>query len=68
MSTYRVKIQWRTCTNLEQINAAIMEGRADWPGLMSADQIISITWVEEKHSYMVVWKVREWLNGDGDVP
>lgn len=64
MSTYKMQIQWRTCSNLDAIREAIADGnRHDWPGLTSADQIISITWVQEMHCYTVVWRVREWLDG-----
>lgn len=61
MNAYKINLQWRMVGNLDQITEVVREGgRPDWPGLVSADQIISITWVEPLHGYTVAWKVREW--------
>lgn len=60
MSTFKWQIQWRTVGTLDAIREAIEEGSEDWPGLTSAEQIISITWREDLHRFYVVWKVREW--------
>ena len=65
MSTFKIQIQWRMTGTLDAIHRAIAEGgQDDWPGLTSADQIISICWREDLHGYCVVWKVREWEAGD----
>lgn len=61
MNAYKINLQWRMVSNLDHITEIIREGgHPSWPGLVSADQIISITWVEPLHGYTVVWKVREW--------
>lgn len=66
MSTYKINLQWRMVSNLDHITEIIREGgHPSWPGLTSADQIISITWVESLHGYTVTWKVREW-EGNSD--
>lgn len=63
VNQYTYLLQWNYCRNLEDINEAILERHTDWNGLTSAEQIVSITWVERLDCYCVVWKVREWLGG-----
>ena len=63
MSTFKWQIQWRTVDNLDRIREAIQDGNDDFPGLTSAEQIISITWREDLHRFYVVWKEREWQGG-----
>ena len=60
MSTFKWQIKWRTVGSLDAIREAIEQGSEDWPGLTSAEQIISITWRENQNRFYVVWKVREW--------
>lgn len=66
MSTFKWQIQWRTVGTLDAIREAIEHGSEDWPGLTSAEQIISITWREDQNRFYVVWKVREWQGVEAD--
>lgn len=65
MSAFKWQIHWRLVHNLERIQAAIKDGSDDFPGLTDAEQIISITWMENRQQYCVVWKVREWQGVEG---
>lgn len=64
MSTYKINMLWGVTDDLNRITEVISRGGdPSWPGLESADQIISITWAEPLHGYVVAWKVREWDGG-----
>jgi hypothetical protein len=65
MNQYTYLLQWKHCPHLEDVNEAILTRDEKWIGLTSAEQIVSITWVERLDCYCVVWKVREWLGGEG---
>ena len=47
---------WQYAVNLNDINDAIMTDDADWEGLHSAEQIISITYDTNHGCYVVFWK------------
>ena len=49
-------IMWQYVVDLNDINNAIMTDDADWEGLHSAEQIISITYDTNHGCYVVFWK------------
>lgn len=50
-------VMWQYCRNLNDINTAILENDPNWEGLVSADQIISISWDISQMCYIVFWSV-----------
>lgn len=50
-------VMWQYCHNLNDINTAILENDPNWEGLISADQIISISWDISQMCYIVFWSV-----------
>ena len=49
-------ISWQYCKDPNDINEAILTDDADWGGLRSAEQIISISWDAHQGCYVVFWK------------
>ena len=49
-------IMWQYVGDLNDINNVIMTDDADWEGLHSAEQIISITYDTNHGQYVVFWK------------
>ena len=49
-------IMWQYVKDLNDINNAILTDDADWEGLHSAEQIISITYDTNHGCYVVFWK------------
>ena len=62
MSQYTYLIKTTVCSKLDEINKAILEQDPNWDDLTSAEQIISIQWIPQEKLYLVIWRVREWLN------
>lgn len=66
MSTFKWQIRWDHVYTLDVVSDAIEVGSDRFPGLTSAEQIISITWMENRQQFCVVWKVREWQGVEAD--
>ena len=49
-------IMWQYCQNLNDSNKAIAEWDPEWEGLISAKQIISVSFDQRHGAYLVVWK------------
>lgn len=49
------RIMWQYCQNLNDINKAIEERNPEWEGLISAKQIISVSFDKRQGAYLVVW-------------
>ena len=49
------RIMWQYCQNLNDINKAIEERDPEWEGLISAKQIISVSFDKRQGAYLVVW-------------
>lgn len=61
MSAYTHIVKSANCRRMDEINQAIETQAAEWEGLITAEQIISIQWVPEEQLYYVYWRVRKWL-------
>lgn len=51
------EIRWQYCKNLNDINRAMFMKDDNWEGLLSAEQIVSITFVTSHMCYVVFWTV-----------
>ena len=49
-------VNWQFCKNINDINNAIVTHNENWPGLTSANDIISITYDSNQGLYVVFWK------------
>ena len=49
-------VQWQYCKDPNQINDVLLHGNENWDGLISVDQIISISWNANQGCYEVFWK------------
>lgn len=52
-------VMWQYCKDPNDINTAIMTQDPDWTGLISANQIIGITWDNNQGCYVVFWRVMQ---------
>lgn len=50
-------VMWQYCRDPNAINTAILTKDENWEGLVSADQIISISWDNNQQCYSVFWWV-----------
>lgn len=50
-------VVWQYCKDPNAINDAIKTQDANWDGLVSAEQIISISWDANQGCYVVFWRV-----------
>lgn len=58
------KIMWQYCRNLNDINKAIEERDPEWEGLISAKQIISVSFENQHGAHLVVWTVEDQGGGN----
>lgn len=52
-------VNWQYCKDLNDINEAIETKDENWKGLISADDIISITYDTNQGCYVVFWKMKK---------
>ena len=62
MSQYTYIVHQEIFPTIEELNDIIINGDAKYPGLYSADAIISIQTHETTGGYHVFWRERKWLN------
>lgn len=50
-------VGWQYCKDPNEINEAIINQDEDWEGLISSEQIISITYDTHQGCYLIFWKM-----------
>ena len=58
---YRYEIDWDWVHTPDEVNELIND--EEHPDLISADQIISISWDAAQNAYLVTYRVRMWADG-----
>jgi hypothetical protein len=61
MSTYKWLTEYDWVHTPEEVNELIES--EDVPSLTSAEQIICVCWDRHHNAYLVVWRVRKWMEG-----
>lgn len=64
MSTYTHIVRCCCIKSIDELNRIIEHGDESWPGLNTAEAIISMQWEPETEMYIVFWRERKWLNSD----
>ena len=63
MSQYTYIVRQASVKDIGRLNEIILNGDPHWPGLTSAEQIISIQHDWKNNWLNVWWRVRSWLDG-----